>query len=114
MKPWPKQRLPEEDPFPAASAGDSLIQIRVWLHGVSLMVRRRVVVPACCTLRELHGMFQVGMGWEGTHLFQSRLRAVRYGSWELSSPSQNGGKCPATIMMDSAAGFSRTSGVSRP
>jgi hypothetical protein len=41
----------------------------------------------CCTLRELHGVFQVTMGWEGIHLNQFCLRAARYGSWELSASS---------------------------
>ena len=52
------------------------------------MVWRRVLVLSSCTLRELHGVIQVAMGWEGIHLFQFRLRAARYGSWELwaSSP----------------------------
>ena len=47
------------------------------------MVWRRVLVPSGCTLREPHGVFQVAMGWEGTHLYQFCLRAARYGSWEL-------------------------------
>jgi len=51
------------------------------------MVWRRVLMPANCTLRELHGVFQIVMGWEGTHLFQFCLRAARYGSWELSASS---------------------------
>ena len=51
------------------------------------MVWRRVLVPADCTLRELHGVFQVAMGWEGIHLFQFCFRAARYGSWELSASS---------------------------
>ena len=44
-------------------------------------------VPATFTLRELHGVIQVAMGWEGTHLFQFHLRAIRYGSWEVSAHS---------------------------
>ena len=36
-------------------------------------------------LRELHGVIQVAMGWEGIHLYQFRLRAARYGSFELSA-----------------------------
>jgi hypothetical protein len=63
------------------------VQIKVWLLGVSPMVWRRVLVPADCTLRELHGVFQVAMGWDGIHLYQFRLRAARCGSWELSAPS---------------------------
>ena len=87
MKRRPKQVLQEENPALVASDGDPLVQIKVWLLGVSPMVWRRVLVPADCTLRELHGVFQVAMGWEGIHLYQFRLRAARYGSWELSASS---------------------------
>lgn len=51
------------------------------------MVWRRLVVPSGCTLRELHGVIQVAMGWEGIHLYQFCLRARRLGSWELSASS---------------------------
>jgi hypothetical protein len=44
-------------------------------------------VPAVFTLRELHGVIQVAMGWEGFHLYQFRLRALRYGSGALSASS---------------------------
>ena len=63
------------------------MQFKVWLLGLSPMVWRRVHVPATITLRQLHGVIQVAMGWEGIHLFQFRLRAVRYGSWEVSARS---------------------------
>ena len=33
------------------------------------MIWRRVLVPASTTVRELHGILQVAMGWEGIHLF---------------------------------------------
>lgn len=65
----------------------SVAQIKVWLLQLSPMVWRRVLVPSFCTLRELHGIIQVAMGWEGLHLYQFRLRAVRYGSCELSASS---------------------------
>ena len=51
------------------------------------MVWRRVLVPANSTLRELHGVIQVVMGWEGIHLYNFHLRAERYGSWELAASS---------------------------
>jgi len=51
------------------------------------MVWRRVLVPAAFTLRELHGVVQVVMGWEGVHLYDFHLRAARYGSWELAAYS---------------------------
>ena len=65
----------------------SILQLKLWLKLVSPMVWRRVLVPSTCTLRELHGVIQVAMGWEGIHLYQFCLRAVRYGSWELSASS---------------------------
>ncbi len=63
------------------------MQIKVWLLGISPMVWRRLLVPSTCALRELHGVFQLAMGWEGIHLYQFCLRAARYGSWELSASS---------------------------
>jgi len=52
------------------------VQIKVWLLGISPMVRRRLLVPSTCTLHELHGVIQVAMGWEGIHLYQFCLRAA--------------------------------------
>jgi Plasmid pRiA4b ORF-3-like protein len=46
-----------------------------------------VLVPSACNLRELHGVLQAAMGWEGIHLYQFCLRAARYGSAELSASS---------------------------
>ena len=66
---------------------EGIVQIKVWLLGISPMVWRRVLVPNTCTLRELHGTLQVAMGWEEIHLYQFCLRAARYGSWELSAAS---------------------------
>ncbi len=63
------------------------MQIKVWLLGKNPMVWRRVLVPASCSLRELHGVIQVAMGYEGLHLFQFLLRATRYGWLELSASS---------------------------
>lgn len=74
---------------PAASAPDApgLVQLKVWLLGISPMIWRRIVVSSACTLGELHGVIQVAMGWEGIDLYQFRLRAARYGSFELSTSS---------------------------
>jgi hypothetical protein len=51
------------------------------------MVWRRVLVLASFALRELHGVIQVAMAWDGIHLFVFRLRAARYGSPKLSASS---------------------------
>jgi hypothetical protein len=71
----------------SAPMADDIMQVKVWLLGVSPMVWQRVLVPATLTLRELHGVIQVAMGWEALHLYQFSLRAVRYGSSELTSAS---------------------------
>jgi hypothetical protein len=61
------------------------LQLKARLLEVSPMVWRRLLVPGTTSLRELHGILQVAMGWEGIHLFQVHLRAVRYASPELSA-----------------------------
>ena len=63
-------------------AGD-IVQLKLRLVGISPMIWRRVLVPASISLRELHGVFQVAMGWEGTHLYAFDIYAVQYGSFEL-------------------------------
>jgi len=87
MKQRPKQPLPGKSPTLLASNADQIVQIKVWLLGISPMAWRRVLVPAAYTVRALHGVIQVVMGWEGIHLYQFRLRAARYGSRELSASS---------------------------
>src|SRR5690242_19471830 len=74
----------------SASDAPVVVQIKVWLVGISPMVWRRVLVPAACTLRELHGVFQIAMGWQGIHLYQFSLRATRYGSAALAAPPIGG------------------------
>ena len=85
-----RSKPPGADEKPAVAPGDdAILQVKVWLVGISPMVWRRVLVPATFTLEELHGVIQVAMGWEGIHLYDFRLRAAHYGSWELgmSSPA---------------------------
>ena len=52
----------------SAALPGAILQIKVWLLGISPMVWRRVLVPNCVSLRELHGVVQLAMGWEGIHL----------------------------------------------
>ncbi len=79
--------MPTESPVPSARDSDVILHVKVWLTGISPMVWRRVLVPAAFTLRELHGVIQLAMGWESIHLYQFHLRAARYGSWEASAAS---------------------------
>ncbi len=66
---------------------EAILQVKVWLLGVSPMVWRRLLVPSRYTLRELHGVIQVAMGWEGIDLYDFELRVGRYGARELSASS---------------------------
>lgn len=65
-------------------ASGDIVQLKVRLRGISPMVWRRVLVPSSITLRELHGVLQVVMGWEGIHLYSFDIYAVQYGSFELA------------------------------
>jgi Plasmid pRiA4b ORF-3-like protein len=87
MKRRPKSRVPEENPLAPAADAATILQVKVWLTGISPMVWRRVLVPSRFTLRELHGVIQVAMGWDGIHLYDFHLRAAHYGSWEVASSS---------------------------
>lgn len=79
--------MPADNPASSSAGIDEIVQVKVWLLGISPMVWRRVLVSESCTLRELYGVLQVAMGWEGIHLYQSSLRTARYGSSELSASS---------------------------
>jgi len=63
MKRWPKPP-PEEN---LASDTGAILQIKVMLTVIIPMVWQRVLVPANFTLRELRGVIQIAMGWEGIH-----------------------------------------------
>ena len=80
------------------------MQVKGWLLGISPMVWRRVLVASTCTLRELHGIIQVAMGWESIHLHQFCLRAARYGSWELSASSPDVTLAAVRLLLRTAAG----------
>ncbi len=81
------KRTPSEFKTSDPSPTPKILQFKVWLIGLSPMIWRRVQVPDGLTLRELHGVIQVAMGWEGIHLFQFTLRAKRFGSLELAARS---------------------------
>lgn len=50
-----------------------LYQLKVTLKGIQPPIWRRVQVPARTSLRELHYVLQVVMGWENSHMHQFRV-----------------------------------------
>ena len=85
MKRRPKSPGSEEKSSVSAVDATAILQVKVWLTGISPMVWRRVLVPATLTLRELHGVIQVVMGWEGrgstSMISISARRAMARGKW---------------------------------
>ena len=65
-----------------------VIQLKIRLLGISPMIWRRILVPSKISLKSLHGVIQVAMGWEVHHLYQYNIYGVHYGSFDLciSSP----------------------------
>jgi hypothetical protein len=59
MKRRPKFPGSEEKSSVPAADASAILQVKVWLTGISPMVWRRVLVPSSFTLRELHGVIQV-------------------------------------------------------
>ena len=63
-----------------ASPEDSprIVQLKIRLLGLSHMIWRRVLAPESVTLRDLHDILQVGMGWDGIHLYYFDIHAARF------------------------------------
>ena len=59
------------------SSASQIYQLKVRLLGLSPMIWRRVLVSDSTTLRELHGILQVAMGWEDTSSFILRRQSHR-------------------------------------
>lgn len=62
----PKLAVDADTSLPTPDAV-GVVQVKVWLLGLSPTVWRCLLVLGTCTLRELHGIIQVTMGWEGIH-----------------------------------------------
>ena len=73
--------------------GGSILQLKVRLLRLGPMVWRRVLVPEVMSLRELHGVLQVAMGWDGIHLFEFSIRGVRYSSPNFCGAPPRGKHC---------------------
>jgi pRiA4b ORF-3-like protein len=54
-------------------------ELDVTLHGVTPAIWRRLRVAASLTLRELHHVLQISVGWDDTHLHEFHIADSRYG-----------------------------------
>jgi hypothetical protein len=87
MKRRPKPPVPEENLVADAA---EILQIKVWLTGISPMVWRRALVPASFTLHELHGVIQIAMGWERAStstISNCAPRVTALGRWRRRHPT---------------------------
>lgn len=61
-------------------ASDAMMyQIKVSLNGVRPPIWRRLLVPGSLSLKDLHDVLQVAVGWTDSHLHQFVARGTRYG-----------------------------------
>lgn len=64
-------------PLPAANG--QIFQLKIELRDTKLRIWRTVQVPGDVTLRQLHEVLQLTMGWENSHLHEFRVDGVSYG-----------------------------------
>ena len=61
-------------------ASDAMLyQIKVSLNGIRPPIWRRLLVPGSISLKELHDVLQVAVGWTDSHLHQFVVRGTLYG-----------------------------------
>ena len=62
----------------AAEEIPKIYQLKIYLEGISPMIWRRVEVREDFSLADLHGVFQILMGWENIHLHHFIIYGKRY------------------------------------
>ena len=61
-------------------ASDALMyQIKVSLNGARPPIWRRLLVPGSLSLKDLHDVLQIAVGWTDSHLHQFVARGTLYG-----------------------------------
>jgi hypothetical protein len=64
---------------PKRIAGNSIISLKVTLHGTRPPVWRRLLMPGAMTLGDLHDAIQAAMGWHDCHLHAFDIDGRQYG-----------------------------------
>ena len=65
-----------------ASGGDNIskiYQLKIFLIGISPMIWRRILIPDNSTIKDLHYILQILMGWDDYYLHQFIIRGKRFG-----------------------------------
>lgn len=58
---------------------EQIYELRVTLRDVRVPIWRTLLVPGDVTLRRLHEILQLAMGWQNAHLHEFRVNEVSYG-----------------------------------
>lgn len=78
--------LRADDPAPAVSRRPAkpvpALELEITLRDVEPRIWRRIVVPESVTLRRLHDLLQVAMGWQNSHLSLFAIGDREYGDIE--------------------------------
>ena len=57
-----------------------IYQLKVTLSGVEPQVWRRLLVPSTLSLKRLHQILQIALGWTDTHLHEFAAHGLTYGT----------------------------------
>ncbi len=68
----------------------SVYQLKVTLNDTHPRIWRRIRVPGNSTLRKLHDILQIVMGWHDSHLHQFRIGGAYYGAAEYDEGGEMG------------------------
>jgi hypothetical protein len=60
-------------------AADVIYQVKVTLSGVKPPVWRRLLVPSTVSLKKLHQILQIALGWTDSHLHEFEASGQTYG-----------------------------------
>lgn len=79
-------------------------QIKVSLKGIKPPIWRRILIGSDMTLRELHQVIQIAMGWTESHLHEFKIGSLRYGVAEDDGFGERPEDEEATLLADVVTG----------
>lgn len=66
-------------PQKTVAKAQEIYRIKVTLLGTNPPIWRRLLVPADFTLEQLHGVLQIAMGWQNSHMHEFTIGHRRFG-----------------------------------